>query len=59
MSELPPGIVALGPEAVERIDALVRDAHERQRRELAGALEHTLTIVPRPLRGLVRKVLTG
>jgi hypothetical protein len=59
MTELPPGIAALGPEVAERLDAMVRDAHARQRQELADALDQTLRIVPRPLRGVVRKVLTG
>jgi hypothetical protein len=59
MSELPPGIAQLGPEVAERLDEMIRDAHARQRRELAEALDRTLRIVPRPLRGVARKVLTG
>lgn len=37
----------------------VRRAHVRQERELAAAFEGTVTVVPRPLRGRVRKLLTG
>lgn len=55
--QLPPGIKALGPEAGERIEALVADARARQQRELAAALENTLRIVPKPLRSVVRKVV--
>lgn len=57
MVELPPGVEALGPEARERVQALVRDAERRQAQELARALEHTLRLVPGPLRNVVRRVL--
>ena len=55
--QLPPGIKALGPEAEKRVEALVADARRRQQEELAQALEHTLRIVPKPLRPLIRKVV--
>ena len=57
MLQLPSGVKALGPEAEARIEKLVADARQRQQQELAGALEQTLKIVPKPLRGLVRKVV--
>ena len=55
--ELPKGIAALGPDARQRVDALVASAQERQAQELRSALEQTLRIVPKPLRGLVRKMV--
>lgn len=54
---LPPGIAALGPDAEQRLHGLVEAARARQSAELARALNDTLRIVPRPLRGLVRKVV--
>jgi hypothetical protein len=56
---VPEGIAALGPDVPARVQSLVRDAEARQERELAEALDTSLRIVPRPLRGLVRKVLLG
>ena len=58
MIELPPGVKALGPEAEARVQELARDAQRRQAEELQRALEHTLRIVPKPLRNVVRKVLS-
>lgn len=55
--EVPPGIAALGPEAEQRLQGLVDAARERQSAELRRALDDTLRIVPRPLRGLVRKMV--
>lgn len=55
--KVPPGIVALGPDVEERLDGLVAAARARQAAELERALDDTLRIVPRPLRGLVRKVV--
>lgn len=53
----PAAIRELGPEATERLEALVAAAEERQVRESEQALETALRIVPRPLRGVVKKVL--
>jgi hypothetical protein len=53
---IPPGIAALGADVEDRIAALVRDARVEQGRELARALDDALRIVPRPLRGIVRKI---
>jgi hypothetical protein len=55
--QLPEGITALGPDAQERVRGLVADAQARQQQELRDALEETLRIVPKPLRGIVRRVL--
>lgn len=57
--ELPPGIVALGPEACEAVARLVADAERAQAREVGAALHEGLRVVPRPLRGIARKVLVG
>jgi|HigsolmetaAR202D_1030399.scaffolds.fasta_scaffold27073_2 hypothetical protein len=54
---LPDGIASLGPEAAEHVRRLIRDAERRQDEEIDEALETTLRVVPRPLRGTVRKVL--
>ncbi len=54
---VPEAIRELGPEAVERLETLVAAAELAQVRESERSLEATLRIVPRPLRGLVRKVL--
>ena len=59
MIEIPPGIAELGPDVIERLERMIDDAHARQRAELVEALDRTLRIVPRPLRGVARKVLTG
>lgn len=56
---IPPGIRALGPEAVERLQTLLAQAEQRQAEEADAALDTALGIVPRPLRGVVRKVLVG
>ena len=53
---VPKGIASLGPDVEERIAALVSEARAEQSRELARALDDTLRIVPRPLRGVVRKI---
>ena len=53
----PPEITALGPDAVARLETLVRGAEQRQLNELAAALEHALRIVPRPVRPIIRKVV--
>ncbi|MEV4420893.1 hypothetical protein AB0L40_13070 [Patulibacter sp. NPDC049589] len=57
--ELPEGIVALGPDACSAVEALVLAAERRQEAEVQAALEHGLRVVPRPLRGITRRVLVG
>lgn len=44
---------------LERLHAALTDAHARQERALGEAFEGTITLVPRPLRGRVRKLLLG
>jgi hypothetical protein len=56
---MPDGIRDLGPDVAARVSTLVQAAEERQVREGEQAVEEALAIVPRPLRGLVRKVLLG
>ena len=41
------------------LHAALDAAHARQERALAEAFEGTITLVPRPLRGRVRKMLLG
>lgn len=55
--QVPGGIEALGPEAVGLVERLVAAAEDRQDAELRDALEKTLRLVPRPLRGVVRRIL--
>lgn len=57
--ELPAGIAAMGPEAREAVAAMVAAAERRQAQEVEAALHEGLRVVPRPLRGLARKVLVG
>jgi hypothetical protein len=57
--ELPDGIAALGPEAREAVAAMVTAAERRQAREVEAALHEGLRVLPRPLRGIARKVLVG
>lgn len=54
---MPEGIAALAPDAEDRVQALVLEARRQQLRELAQALDHAMRVIPRPLRGGVRKVL--
>lgn len=56
---VPPAIAALGPGVVAEVGRLVAESERRQAREAAEALDVALGIVPRPLRGVVRKVLLG
>ncbi len=55
----PDGLSAL--DATERgaLVGVLRDAKERQSRELEEAVEQSLGVVPRLLRGTIRKVLFG
>lgn len=55
--DVPAGIAALGDDAVDTVHTLVHQAERRQAQELRDALERTLKIVPRPLRGPVKKVV--
>lgn len=42
---------------LRRLEGLVRAALAREDQEFADAVDRTLALVPRPLRGTVRKVL--
>lgn len=57
--DLPAAIVALGPDVSGRVQHLVRDAERRQVEEADRALDKALGMVPRPFRGVVKKVLVG
>ncbi len=54
---VPAGIRELGPEAVERLEAMVATAEREQVAESERSLDTALRIVPRPFRGAVKKVL--
>jgi hypothetical protein len=56
---IPDGITALGPEATQRLEALITAAERRQADEADRALDTALTVVPRFARPIVRKVLLG
>lgn len=55
----PPGITELGPEVAARVAELVAAAERGQDAEVEVALQEGLRAVPRPLRGIARKVLVG
>ncbi len=55
--ELPEGLGALSSKQVEHLAGLIRAAKERQDERLAEGAAAALTVVPRPLRGPVRKAL--
>ncbi len=57
--EIPPAIRDLELTVAAEVEALVAEAEHRQDAELLAALEAALGAVPRPLRGVVRKVLIG
>ena len=55
----PAEVAALPPDALRDLSTAVRQARERQADELVAALEKALALAPRPLRGVLRKVLVG
>lgn len=55
----PESVAALDPEVVADLATAIRDARRAQAAALAEAFEATLKHVPFPVRGIVRKVLTG
>lgn len=55
----PREVAALAPDALRDLSTAVRQARERQADELLAALETGLKLAPRPLRGVLRKVLVG
>jgi len=56
---LPPGLGALGDGDIAALVAGIEAARVRQRTALAEATDQGLNIVPKVLRGTVRKVLFG
>lgn len=52
-------LAQVDPQTLVTLHAALQDAHARQERELAAAFEGTISVVPRPLRGRVRKLLLG
>ncbi|MDP2709658.1 MAG: hypothetical protein Q8O56_00445 [Solirubrobacteraceae bacterium] len=57
--QIPEGLEALADEQLLALADLLHDAKERQKRELEAGLEESLNIVPRLMRGSVRKILFG
>lgn len=58
-TKIPLGITALGPEVTLRVEALVAAAERQQDADADVAIDAALRIVPRPMRGVVRRVLIG
>ena len=56
---LPPPPPSLDRAREEELTALTKQALQRQRRQLAQAIDRALDHVPRPLRGAVRRALEG
>jgi hypothetical protein len=55
----PKALGVLPREALEDLELAVRDARARQAAALEVSADHSLRLAPRPLRPLLRKVLTG
>lgn len=55
----PDGLTALDAAERRAFAGVLRDAKERQSRELEAAVEQSLGVVPRLLRGTIRKILFG
>ncbi len=55
----PREVAALPPDALRDLSTAVREARERQADELLSALDKGLKLAPRPLRGVLQKVLVG
>jgi hypothetical protein len=55
----PREVAALPADALRDLSTAVRQARERQADELLAALDTGLKLAPRPLRGVLRKVLVG
>lgn len=54
-----PGLEALGPVELDALARLIVEATQSQESALAAAIDNGLTIVPKLLRGTVRKALFG
>jgi len=57
--DLPPPPPSLDSVHNAKLTALTEQALERQRRQLAQAIDEAFSYIPRPLRGAVRRVLLG
>ena len=55
----PKALAVLSREALEDLELAVRDARDRQTAALEVSADHSQRQAPRPLRPLLRKVLTG
>lgn len=55
----PPAVAALPPEVRNRLAEQVRSAKQRQREEVDAAVERALHGVPLPVRGVVKKAISG
>jgi len=58
-ARIPEGMEVLADDELELIADLLREAKARQARELEEGVEGSLNIVPRLMRGPVRKMLFG
>ena len=56
---IPEGLEALSDDQLHALAELLRDAKARQARELDEGMEQSLDIVPRLMRGPVRRILFG
>jgi hypothetical protein len=52
----PPGLSSLGAEEQEDLAGAIRDAKRRQAKALAEAADSALNLIPRMLRGPVRRM---
>lgn len=52
----PPGVAALAPEHLDDLAGAIRAARHRQAAELAAAGDQALKLVPRVLRGPIRRL---
>ena len=53
----PDSLATLDQGVVDDLAAMVTDARLHQQQEMARAIDDALRIIPRPLRGIVRKVI--
>jgi len=58
-ARMPDGLDALSAKQLVLLADLLRDAKQRQARELHEGVEESLHFVPRLMRGPVRKILFG
>jgi hypothetical protein len=56
---VPSGLEALTEDELTAFASVVRGARRRQSQELEAAVEQALDIVPRLLRGTIRRILFG